>query len=108
MTAGHQYNVRMTWTHIISDPTLGGTVNVQMGRKITHINRPLTDEERQRANEIRAMAQNDFPPKPAVGQTLSPPGIPARLLEARKARGLTRYALGELAGVPSVAIRNIE
>jgi DNA-binding XRE family transcriptional regulator len=78
-----------------------------MARKLTHVNRPLTADERRRAIEVRAGAQKDFPPKSAI-----PPepiqGIPARVSEARKARGLTRYALGQLAGVPSVAVRDLE
>jgi DNA-binding XRE family transcriptional regulator len=79
-----------------------------MAKKLTHVNRSMTEQERQRAIDIRAAAQKDFPPKPATGEVPPPPGIPVRIYDARKARGLTRYALGQLAGVPSVAIRDLE
>jgi DNA-binding XRE family transcriptional regulator len=79
-----------------------------MAKKLTHVNRAMTEDERRRANDIRAAAQKDFPPKSAVGQDVPPSGIPARVCDARKARRLTRYALGQLAGVGSVAVRDIE
>ena len=79
-----------------------------MAKKLTHINRPLTDEERRRAGDIRAAAEKDFPPKSLRERPSPPSGIPAQMCAARKARGLTRYALGQLAGVPSAAIRDIE
>lgn len=51
----------------------------------------------------------DFPPKPGAGQRPSPPGIPARIRQAREARGLTWYALAKAAGIPNQAtIRDIE
>jgi transcriptional regulator with XRE-family HTH domain len=37
-----------------------------------------------------------------------PPGIPTRVYNARKARGLTRYAVGRQAGVGPVVFRDIE
>jgi hypothetical protein len=73
-----------------------------------HINRAMTDSERQQAVEIRAAAQKDFPPKADAGTEVSPSGIPSRIRDARIARGLTRYAVGQLAGVPSIAVREIE
>jgi hypothetical protein len=79
-----------------------------MEKKLTHINRTMTDDERQRAVEVRVAAKQDFPPKASEGKDVSPPGIPARIRGARDARGLTRYAVGQLAGVPAVAVREIE
>ncbi len=79
-----------------------------MAKKLIHINRTTTDAERRRADEIRAAAKQDFPPKASAGEAASPPGTPARIRGARNARGLTCYAVGQLAGVPSVAVRDIE
>jgi ribosome-binding protein aMBF1 (putative translation factor) len=78
-------------------------------KKLSHINRPLTDEERARHVAIREAAIQDFPPKREAGQAPSPPGIPASIREAREARRLTWYALAKLAGIekPST-IRDIE
>ena len=79
-----------------------------MAKKLMHVNRAMTENERQQAIDVRAAAQKDFPPKSTAGQDPPRSGIPARVCGARKARGLTRYELGQLAGVPSVAIRDIE
>jgi DNA-binding XRE family transcriptional regulator len=78
-------------------------------RKLQHINRRLTNEERARDARIRDAAMKDFPPKPGTGRKAAPPGIPARIRQAREARGLTWYALAKLAGIPNQAtIRDIE
>jgi hypothetical protein len=78
------------------------------GKPLAHINRRLTEEERARHAQIRAAAVQDFPPKPGAGQKPSPPGIPAKIRQAREARGLTWYALGKAAGIPNQAtIRNL-
>jgi ribosome-binding protein aMBF1 (putative translation factor) len=78
-------------------------------RKLQHINRRLTDEERARDARIREAAMKDFPPKPGTGRKSAPPGIPSRIRQAREARGLTWYALAKLAGIPNQAtIRDIE
>jgi len=51
----------------------------------------------------------DYPPKPAAGRKPAPPGIPARLRQAREAQRLTWYALAKRAGIPNQAtIRDIE
>ena len=76
-------------------------------RSLEHVNRPLTDEERQQAATIRERAQHDFPPK-EVEDKPSPPGIPSRIQEARKQRGMTRYELGQIANVPSTVVRALE
>lgn len=78
-----------------------------MAKKLTHVNRRLTDAERQRLAEIRAAVEQDFPPKAA--RKPAAPGIPAAIRAAREARGLTWYALAQLAGIPNQAtIRDIE
>ena len=78
-------------------------------KKLEHISRQLTGEERERHAAIREAAQQDFPPKQAVGQAPSPPGIPATIRAAREARRLTWHALAELAGIDDQAtIRDIE
>jgi DNA-binding XRE family transcriptional regulator len=78
-------------------------------RPLKHVNRRLTEEERARHAQIRAAAIQDIPPKAGTGQRPSPPGIPARLRQAREAQGLTWYALAKAAGIPNQAtIRDIE
>jgi hypothetical protein len=70
--------------------------------------RRMTDAERQRHAKIIAGAYKDFPPK-KIGQKPGPSGIPAAIRAAREARGLTWYALAQLAGIPNQAtIRDIE
>jgi len=77
-------------------------------QRIQRIERKLTEEERRRHARIRAAAVKDFPPK-AVDRPPTPPGIPSAILAARKAQGLTWYALAKRAGVPNQAtIRDIE
>lgn len=78
-------------------------------RKLKHINRQLTEEERQQQARIREAAYQDFPPKPGTGQKPAPPGIPAMIRQAREAQGLTWYALAKQAGIPNQGtIRDIE
>ena len=78
-------------------------------RKLQHINRRLTDEERARDAQIREAAMKDFPPRPGAGRKPSPPGIPSRVRQAREAQGLSWYALARRAAIPNQAtIRDIE
>src|SRR5437870_1033334 len=78
-----------------------------MAKKLVHINRPLTSEERQRLAKIREAAQRDFPP--TTSRKESPPGIPVAIRAAREAQGLTWYALAQRAGIPNQGtIRDIE
>jgi DNA-binding XRE family transcriptional regulator len=78
-------------------------------KRLKHIERPLTDEERARHAKIREAALRDVPPVASAGQAPSPPGIPARIRTAREAQGLTWYALAKLAGISNQAIiREIE
>jgi DNA-binding phage protein len=77
-------------------------------QRIQRIERKLTEEERQRHARIRSAAVKDFPPA-AAKQPATPPGIPSAILAARKAQGLTWYALAKRAGVPNQGtIRDIE
>jgi DNA-binding XRE family transcriptional regulator len=78
-----------------------------MSKKLTHINRRLTEEERQQAATIRQAVQQEFPPKTTSHQP-PPPGIPSLIQQARKRRGVTRYELGQAADVPSTIVRAIE
>lgn len=78
-------------------------------KKLRHVERRLTEEERARQAQIRETAMQDIPPKPGVSRAPSPPGIPARIRQAREAQGLTWYALAKVAGIPNQAtIRDIE
>lgn len=80
-----------------------------MPRKLQHVNRRLSKTERARHARIRKAAVDDFPPKAATCPKASPPGIPARVRQAREARRLTWYALAKMSGIPNQAtIRDIE
>jgi hypothetical protein len=90
------------------DPNDLGAIAMRKTR-LTHVNRRLTDEDRARHAEIRAAAVQDIPPKPGSSRKPSPPGIPAKIQQAREARGLTWYALAQAAGIPNQGtIRDIE
>jgi DNA-binding XRE family transcriptional regulator len=79
-----------------------------INRKLKHVIRRLTAEERARHAEIIAAALKDIPPKRADRKP-SPPGIPTKIRQAREALGLTWYALARAAGIPNQAtIRDIE
>ncbi len=78
-------------------------------KKLKHVNRRLTEEERARHARIREAAMKDIPPKPGAGRKPSPPGMPAQIRQAREAQGLTWYALAKRAGIANQAtIRDIE
>ncbi len=78
-------------------------------KKLEHINRQFTEEERQRYAKIREDAKKEFPPISPTGQEPSPPGIPTKIRETRESQGLTWYALAQLSGIPnSDLIRDIE
>jgi len=78
-----------------------------MPKRLKHINRRMTDEERKQAAIIRRGAQQDFPPKPVEPEAPSP-GLPSRIHGARTLRGMTRYELGRIAHVPPTIVRAIE
>ena len=78
-------------------------------KKLKHVNRQITEEERERHAAVRAAAIQDIPPKQSASRKASPAGIPAQIRQAREARGLTWYALAKLAGIPNQGtIRDIE
>jgi DNA-binding XRE family transcriptional regulator len=77
-------------------------------KKLQHVNRRSTEQERVRDARIRAAAMKDFPPASAAHKS-SPLGIPSRIRQARESQGLTWYALARQAGIPNQAtIRDIE
>jgi len=78
-----------------------------MPNHLKHINRPMTEEERRLAEHVRQGAERDFPPKPGTDLSI-PPGIPQRIYDARQRRGVTRYEVGQTAGVPATIVRSIE
>jgi hypothetical protein len=78
-------------------------------KKFKRIVRPATAEERARHAAIRQAVEQEFPPVEGAGRPESPPGIPARIRQAREARNLTWYALAKLAGIPNAnTVRDIE
>jgi len=78
-------------------------------KKFKRIERPATAEERRRHAAIRRAVVQEFPPAEGARRPESPPGIPARLRQAREARRLTWYALAKLAGIPNAnTVRDIE
>jgi DNA-binding transcriptional regulator YiaG len=80
-----------------------------MKKRLQHLNRRLTDEERSRHARIRETVMEEIPPATHAQRALSPPGIPTQIRAAREARRLTWYALARLAGIPNQAtIRDIE
>ncbi len=79
------------------------------GKKLRHVDRRLTDDERARHDRIREAIVQEFPPASGIDPIPTPPGIPTRIRQAREAQGLTWHALAELAGISDqAAIRNIE
>jgi ribosome-binding protein aMBF1 (putative translation factor) len=76
-------------------------------QRLEHVNRPMTDEQRRQAVAIREGVQQEFPPSDRTERPV-PPGYPQQVWEARKQRGITRYELGQIANVPSTAVRAIE
>ena len=78
-------------------------------KKFKRVERPATAEERERHEAIRQAIVGEFPPTESGGRLEAPPGIPARIREAREAQGLTWYALAKLAGIPNAnTVRDIE
>jgi hypothetical protein len=71
--------------------------------------RPATAAERERHADIRAKVMKEFPPVGTARSHVPPPGLPTQIYEARRAKGLTWYALAKLAGIPnSNTVRDIE
>ncbi len=78
-------------------------------KKITkRVSRKFSKEEKRRYQKIREQVKEEFPPVKRSRKP-SPSGIPSQIRAARKARGLTWYALAKPAGIPnSNTIRDIE
>ena len=80
-----------------------------MAKKLQHVNRRLSDEERTRHAQIREAAMEDIPPKAGTSRKPAPSGIPAQIRVAREAQGLTWYALANRAGIADQRIiRDVE
>jgi DNA-binding XRE family transcriptional regulator len=81
-----------------------------MGEKrFKRIERPATAEERARHAAVRRAVVQEFPPAEGGGRPESPPGIPARIRQARQLQGLTWYAVAKRAGIPNAnTVRDIE
>jgi len=67
--------------------------------KMARKTRALTAAEQARYDGLRKRAEKDFPPKQRQ-QSMSPPGIPTQIREARESQGLTWYAVAKAAGIP--------
>lgn len=78
-------------------------------KKIRRIVRKLTDEEKARHAKIREQAMEEFPPAKKKKHQPVRTGIAAELRKARKARGLTYYAVAKRAGIPnSNTVKDVE
>ena len=69
--------------------------------KVKRVIRPLSPQEKARHAEIRTQAMRDFPPATNKKHRPVRTGIAARLRQARKAQGLTYYAVAKQAGIPN-------
>ena len=69
--------------------------------KVKRVIRPLTPQEKARHAQIRALVPQEFPPATTKKYQPVRTGIAARLRQARKAQGLTYYAVAKQAGIPN-------
>ena len=78
-------------------------------KKTQRITRRLTDEEKARHAKIRQQVIKEFPPAKKKKHQPVRSGIAAELRKARKAQGLTYYAVAKQAGIPnSNTVKDIE
>lgn len=78
---------------------------IQRVRRGSH----LTPDEAAEAKKARAQAKADFPPAQKQPPRVPTTGIAAELRRARKAQGLTWYAVAKKAGIPNPnTVRDIE
>lgn len=78
-------------------------------KKVERITRKLTEDERARHAKIREQVMQEFPPAKRKRHQPVRTGIAAELRKARKAQGLTYYAVAKLAGIPnSNTVKDIE
>jgi len=77
-------------------------------KKIRRIARKLTAKEKARHVKIRAQVIREFPPAKKKHEPVRT-GIAADLRAARKAQGLTYYAVAKQAGIPnSNTVKDVE
>ncbi|MEX1027821.1 MAG: helix-turn-helix transcriptional regulator [Candidatus Paceibacterota bacterium] len=75
------------------------------GRKF----RSITPEKQAEYDEVRRQAKAEFPPAENLKPPLPRTGVAAQIRRARKAQGLTWYAVAKQAGIPnSNTVRDIE
>ncbi|MBC8876595.1 MAG: helix-turn-helix transcriptional regulator [Planctomycetes bacterium] len=78
-------------------------------KKTKRIVRKLTGEEKARHAKIRDQVMKEFPPAKEKKHQPVRTGIAAELRKARKARGLTYYAVAKQAGIPnSNTVKDVE
>ena len=77
--------------------------------KVERITRKLTDQEKARHAQIRKQVMQEFPPAKKKKYQPVRSGIAAQLRKARKAQGLTYYAVAKQAGIPnSNTVKDVE
>ena len=77
--------------------------------ELRRISRQLTAGERARHAKIREQVMREFPPAKTKKRQPVRTGIAAELRKARKAQGLTYYALAKRAGIPnSNTVKDVE
>ena len=70
---------------------------------------PKSQEERNRLREIREKVRNEFPPREPPRLQPATEGIAAQICAARKAQGLTWYAVAKRAGISNPStVRDLE
>jgi hypothetical protein len=78
-------------------------------KKPERITRKLTAEEKARHAKIRERVEQEFPPAKKAKHQPVRTGIAAHLRKARKAQGLTYYAVAKRAGIPnSNTVKDVE
>ena len=77
--------------------------------KVKRTVRKLTAEEKARHAKIREQVTEEFPPAKKKRHLPARTGIAAALRKARKAQGLTYYAVAKQAGIPnSNTVKDVE
>ena len=80
-----------------------------MKKRLQHVNRRLTDEERSRHARIRETVVDEIPPLTHASGYRRQRAFPRKSARAREARRWTWYALARRAGIPNQAtVRDIE
>ena len=82
-----------------------------MAKKLRSIHRSksLTADEKAKYDKIRGQVMREFPPTQTPKQEPAPRGVGATIRKARKAAGLSYYAVAKKAGIPnSTTVKDIE